>query len=123
MIALLIGFLLMLLGLVAAFSRKNLIRIIIGFTIFDTGINIVIVAIGYIKGKTAPILDSAVSTAGSAAAGFEAVKKVVDPVPSALVLTAIVIGLAVTALLLAYTIRLVKLGKSINIDDYEEQKW
>jgi multisubunit Na+/H+ antiporter MnhC subunit len=123
MIALLTGLVLMLLGLIAAFTRKDLIRIIIGFSIFDSGVNIVIVALGYVKGKTAPIIDSAVSTAGNATAGIEAVNKVVDPIPSALVLTAIVIGLAVTALLLAYTIRLSKLGKSTSIDDYEEQKW
>lgn len=123
MIVLITGMLIMLLGLVAAFTRRDLIRIIIGFSIFDTGVNIVIVAIGYVKGKTAPILDSAVSSADHLKAGYEAVTKVVDPVPSALVLTAIVIGLAVTALLLAYTIRLSKHGHSTNIDDYEEQKW
>lgn len=123
MIILITGLLLIVCGLVAAFTRKNLIRIIIGFSILDTGINIIIVAIGYVKGKTAPIIDSAVSNAPASLAGLEAVKKVVDPVPSALVLTAIVIGLAVTALLLSYVIRLHKYGRSLNIDEYEEQKW
>jgi multisubunit Na+/H+ antiporter MnhC subunit len=123
MIVLLTGLILIIIGIWAILSRKHLVRIIIGFGIIDTGINLVIVAIGFVKGKTAPILDSAVSTASGAKAGIEAVSKVIDPVPSALVLTAIVIGLAVTALMLAYVIRLYKLQHSVNIDDYEEQKW
>lgn len=123
MIVLLTGFILIIIGIWAILSRKHLVKIIIGFGLIDTGINLIIVAIGYVKGKTAPIIDSAVSTASGAKAGMEAVSKVVDPVPSALVLTAIVIGLAVTALMLAYSIRLFKLKQSVNIDDFEEQKW
>lgn len=123
MIVLMIGFLLVLIGIWAMLTRKDIIRIIIGFAITDTGINILLVAIGYVKGKTAPIIDSAVTTATGAAAGIQAVDKVVDPVPSALVLTAIVIGLAVTALMLAYAIRMYKTKGSLNIDDFEEQKW
>jgi multisubunit Na+/H+ antiporter MnhC subunit len=117
------GALLILIGSWTFLVRKDLIRMIIGFSIADTGVNLIIVAIGYLKGRTAPIIDRAVSVADPAKAGLEAVSKVIDPVPSALVLTAIVIGLAVTGLMLAYVIRLNKLGKSINIDDYEEQKW
>jgi len=123
MIVMLTGLLLILIGIWAMLTRKDIIRIIIGFAIVDTGINLVLVAIGYIKGKTAPIIDSAVTTAKGAAAGIQAVDKVVDPVPSALVLTAIVIGLAVTALMLSYAIRMFKTKKSLNIDDYEELKW
>jgi len=123
MIVLLTGFMLIIIGIWAILSRKHLVRIVIGFSIIDTGINLVIVAIGYVKGKTAPIIDTAVSLASGSKAGLEAVNKVIDPVPSALVLTAIVIGLAVTALMLAYTIRMFKLKQSVNIDDFEEQKW
>ncbi|MFO7659353.1 MAG: sodium:proton antiporter [Candidatus Cloacimonadaceae bacterium] len=123
MIVMITGFLLVLIGIWAMLTRKDLIRIIIGFAITDTGINVLLVAIGYVKGKTAPIIDSTVTEATGALAGMQAVDKVVDPVPSALVLTAIVIGLAVTALMLAYAIRLYKTKGSLNIDDYEEQKW
>lgn len=123
MIILITGFLLVLIGIWAMLTRKDLIRIIIGFAITDTGINVLLVAIGYVKGKTAPIIDSAVTDATGALAGIQAVDKVVDPVPSALVLTAIVIGLAVTALMLAYAIRMYKTKGSLNIDDFEEQKW
>ncbi len=123
MIVLITGFALILIGFWAMLTRKYLIRIIIGFAIADTGINVLLVAIGYVKGKTAPIIDSAVTSAKGALAGFQAMDKVVDPVPSALVLTAIVIGLAVTALMLAFAIRMYKAKGSLNIDDYEEQKW
>jgi multisubunit Na+/H+ antiporter MnhC subunit len=123
MIILITGLLLIIIGFWAMLTRKHLIRIIIGFAIMDTGINIVLVAIGYVKGKTAPIIDKAVTMAQGAEAGIQAVDKVVDPVPSALVLTAIVIGLAVTALMLAYAIRMYKAGNSLDIDDFEEQKW
>jgi len=108
--------LLILIGLWAIIVKKNIIRMILGFSILDTGVNILIVNVGYIKGRTAPIIDSALKNA-------DAVHKVVDPIPSALVLTAIVIGLAVTALMLSYAVRMYKEKTSMSIDDYEELKW
>jgi multisubunit Na+/H+ antiporter MnhC subunit len=53
----------------------------------------------------------------------EAAARVVDPVPSALVLTAIVIGLAVTALMLTYAVSLYRRKGSLQISDYKELKW
>ena len=46
-----------------------------------------------------------------------------DPVPQALVLTAIVIGLGVTAVMLSYVIRLYALRKSLDIRDFGRLKW
>lgn len=123
MILILTGVLLILIGIWAILTRKDLIRIIIGFAITDTGINLVLVAIGYVRGKTAPIIDRAVSGAVGKAAGLEAIGKVVDPIPSALVLTAIVIGLAVTALMLSYAVRMYRSKGSLDIDEFKEQKW
>ena len=111
-----LGFILVFIGFWGMLTQKNIIKIIIGFSIADTGIHLIIVAIGYIKDRTAPILDAAVSTG-------DAVNKVVDPIPSALVLTAIVIGLAVTALMLTYAIQMYKHKRSLDISDYEELKW
>lgn len=111
-----IGFLLIVIGFWGMLTRKNLFRIILGFSIVDTGIHLIIVSIGYIKGKTAPIFDAAVSTEN-------AVNKVVDPIPSALVLTAIVIGLATTSLMLVYVIQMHKNKHSLDISKYEESKW
>ncbi|HDR91063.1 MAG TPA: cation:proton antiporter [candidate division Zixibacteria bacterium] len=115
-VAIVIGFLLFLFGLLAVLTRKNLIKMIIGFSIMDTGIHLIMVAIGHIDGKTAPILDKHHIRR-------EAIQMVVDPIPSALVLTAIVIGLAVTSLMLAYVVMLYKKRKSLSIDDYNDLKW
>ncbi|MDY6915006.1 MAG: cation:proton antiporter subunit C [Candidatus Cloacimonadota bacterium] len=111
-----IGLLLIVVGLWAMLTQKNIIKIILGFSIIDTGIHLLIISIGFIKGKTAPILDKAVEME-------KAVEKVVDPIPSALVLTAIVIGLAITALMLSYAVQLHKMKKSLDINDFEELKW
>ncbi len=113
-ITLFIGIALIVIGLWAMLTRRNIIKIIIGFSIIDTGVHLIIVSLGYLKNATAPIFTDQI-TPGSV--------KVVDPVPSALVLTAIVIGLAVTAVMLAYAINMVKSGKSLSIDDYKELKW
>jgi len=111
-----LGAVLVLIGLWGMLTQKNIIKIIIGFSIMDTGIHILIVSIGYIKGGTAPIIDKAVPKASAAS-------RVVDPLPSALVLTAIVIGLAVTALMLVYAIQLYKQKGSLDINDYKELRW
>ena len=111
-----IGFVLVLIGLWGMLTRKNLIKIIIGFSIIDTGIHLVMVSVGYLPGRTAPIINEAVDRARAAS-------QVVDPIPSALVLTAIVIGLAITALMLTYAVSLYKKRLSLNIDDYKELKW
>jgi len=111
-----IGFTLIIVGLWGMLTQRNLIKIIIGFSIIDTGIHLLIVSIGYIKGRTAPIIDAAIAKA-------DAVNRVVDPIPSALVLTAIVIGLAVTALMLVYAVNLYQRKQSLDINDFEELKW
>jgi multicomponent Na+:H+ antiporter subunit C len=48
--------------------------------------------------------------------------RAVDPIPSALVVTAIVIGLAVTAMMLAFAIRLYEARKTLSIDAFTESK-
>ena len=115
-IAIFIGFALIIIGIYGILTQKNILKIIIGFTIFDTGLHVVLVSIAYIKNSTAPILDSAVDIKNAA-------HNVADPVPQALVLTAIVIGLGVTALMLAYAINMYKTKKSLEINDFTDLKW
>jgi len=95
--------------------HKNIIRMIIGFSLIDTGIHMVMVAIGYVTGGSAPIIDEAVSAT-------QAAGRIVDPVPSALVLTAIVIGLGVTAVMLSFAVRIYRTRNSLSIDDCAESK-
>jgi multisubunit Na+/H+ antiporter MnhC subunit len=110
------GFILVLIGLWGMLTHRNILRIIIGFSLVDTGIHIVIVSIGYVTDGTAPIIDRALSRS-------DASSRAVDPIPSALVVTAIVIGLAVTAIMLAYAIRLYETRKTLSIDAFTESKW
>ena len=110
------GFGLALIGLWGMLTHRNILRIIIGFTLIDTGLNIVMVATGYVTGGTAPIIDRALGKA-------DAAQRAIDPIPSALVVTAIVIGLSVTAVMLAYAIRLYAAKKTLSIDAFTESKW
>ncbi len=108
--------LLIIIGLWALVTQRNLIKVILGFSIIDTGVHMFLVAIGYRKDGTAPIFDGELEVS-------EALTRGVDPIPSALVLTAIVIGLAVTALMLSYAVRAVQKNQSLTIDDMKELKW
>lgn len=110
------GLILILIGLWGMLTHRNILRIIIAFSLIGTGTHIVIVAIGYVANGTAPIIDRALPLS-------EAADRAVDPVPSALVVTAIVIGLAVTAIMLAYAIRLYESKNTLSIDAFTESKW
>jgi len=115
-IAMTTGFILILMGLYGALTNKNILRMIVSFTVANTGTNLVLIAVGYLPGRTAPILDAAVPSA-------EAAALIIDPVPQALVLTAIVIGLGVTALMLAYAYRLFEAKHTLDISKFTELKW
>ena len=115
-IAMATGFILILIGLFGALTNRNILRMIVAFTVADTGVNLVIVGVGYMRGRTAPILDSAVAAA-------DAVARIIDPVPQALVLTAIVIGVGVTALMLAYSYKQYEKKHTLDIAKFTELKW
>ena len=115
-IAIAAGFGLILIGLYGALTNRNMLRMIVAFTVANTGVNLVLVAVGHMFGRTAPILDSVVPAA-------EAASRIIDPVPQALVLTAIVIGVGVTALMLAYVYRLYQTKHTLDIAKYSELKW
>ena len=92
------GLALVLIGLWGMLSHKHLIRIVIGFSLLDTGVHMVMVSIGYVSSRTAPIIDEAVDVAAAAS-------QVIDPLPSALVLTAIVISFGMTAFVVILALR------------------
>ncbi|MFQ5867259.1 MAG: sodium:proton antiporter [bacterium] len=87
--------LLLLIGLYGVLVKRNLIKIIIGLSIMEYALFLFFAIIGYQKGGTAPIISK----------GFEKAL-FVDPLPQALVLTAIVIGLGVMALLVSIAVRI-----------------
>lgn len=104
---------LILTGLYAVLTKKNLLKIVIGLSIIDGGLHLLFVAIGYINGGTSPIFSPEVSSSDV----------MVDPVPQALVLTAIVIGFAVTAVALSLVIRLYRHHHTVSIDEIKNLKW
>jgi multicomponent Na+:H+ antiporter subunit C len=105
--------LMILIGLYAVLVKSNLVKIVIGLSIMDAGIHLLFIAIGYVQDKTAPIFSKEALSA----------KDMVDPVPQALVLTAIVIGLAVTAVALGVVIRLYNHHKTLDVKKIRTLKW
>ena len=95
MIAYLMCFALFLVGLYGVITRRNLVKIAISLTVMEFSTFLFFALIGYVKDGVAPIIDP-----------NDPVKVYVDPLPQALVLTAIVIGLATTAMMMAVIIRL-----------------
>ncbi len=89
---------LMAVGLYAILFERNLIKIAIGVTIIEAATNLFLIILGYRAGGTVPIY----TFAGK---GY---KNMVLPTPQALTLTAIVIGLATTALLLSLIVWIYK---------------
>jgi len=83
-------------GVYAVVAKKNLIKIVIGMLIIEYAVNLMLVLVGYRKDGLAPIITEA----------EESTAAFVDPLPQALVVTSIVIGLAMAALMVALCVRL-----------------
>ena len=86
-------------GLYAIVAKKNLIKVIIGVMVIEYAVNLFLILLGYRAGGIAPILTPSMSDADFAG-------RTVDPLPQALILTSIVIGVGVLALMVAIVIRL-----------------
>ncbi len=106
-----VAVLLLVLGLYAVCTQKNLIKVVLGLGIIDYGINLLIVSIGWNDGSTAPIFTISDLINGVSSNFF------VDPVPQALTLTSIVIGACVDAMALALVIMIYRKYKTINSDE------
>ena len=87
--------------------QKNLIKKIIGLNIMDTAIYLFLAEKGYITGRAAPIVVN----------GIQDVEAYINPVPSGLVLTGIVVSVSVTALMLSLTIRLYRRYHTLDLDE------
>ncbi len=90
--------LLLMVGLFGALTQKNLIKIILCVAVIEYSVNLFLILIGYRAAGAAPIRAEAVEPGFAAGA--------VDPLPQAMVLTAIVIGLGVLALMVSIALRL-----------------
>ena len=82
--------LLVLIGLAVIVTKRDLIKMVMGLALVEAGVNLLLVATGYISGGVAPIFTNAPST------------DMVMATVQAMTLTNIVIGIATTALLLSF---------------------
>ena len=101
-----VAVLLFCIGFTTLLLKRNIIKKIIGFNIMDTAIYLFLTSVGYIEGRTAPILADGVMDASH----------YINPIPSGLVLTGIVVSVSVSALMLSLTIRLYRKYHTLDID-------
>ncbi|MCI9295947.1 MAG: cation:proton antiporter subunit C [Lachnospiraceae bacterium] len=87
--------------------QKNLIKKIIGLNIMDTAVYLFLAEKGYIAGRAAPIVVN----------GVQEVEAYINPIPSGLVLTGIVVSVSVTALMLSLTVRLYQRYHTLDLDE------
>jgi multicomponent Na+:H+ antiporter subunit C len=99
----------MIAGLFIVIARNNLIKKLVGLSIFQTAVYLLYIAPGKLVGGTAPI----------AADGYSVYS---NPLPHVLILTAIVVGVATLALGLALTVRIHEAYDSIEEDEILERE-
>ena len=98
---------LMMTGFYIVISRHNLIKKVIGLNIFQTSVFLLYISIGKLRGGTAPIVEP----------GLE---KYSNPLPSVLILTAIVVGVATTSVALALVVRIREAYGTVEEDEILE---
>ena len=97
---------LMMIGFYAFIGRGNLVKKVVGLNVFQASVFLLFISMGKVAGGTAPIL----------AEGFELYS---NPLPHVLILTAIVVGVATTALGLALIVRIKEAYGTIEDDELE----
>ena len=100
---------LMMIGFYIVISHNNLVKKIVGLNIFQVSVFVFYITMAKIKGGTAPILD-------------EGIEIYTNPLPHVLILTAIVVGVATTALGLALVVRIRDAYGTIEDDELENQE-
>lgn len=94
-------------GFTILLLQRNLIRKIIGLNIMDTAVYLFLASMGYIQGRTAPIAPADAAVVA---------EKYINPIPTGLVLTGIVVSVSFTGIMLALTIRLYRRYGTLDID-------
>lgn len=100
---------LMMTGLYVILASSNLIKKVVGLNIFQTSVFILYISIGTLSGGTAPIY-------------VEGVTNYANPLPHVLILTAIVVGVATTAVALALAVRIHSAYGSVEESDIKKQE-
>ena len=94
-------------GFATLLFNKNLIKKIIGFNIMDTAIYLFLAVKGYVDGRKTPIVVN----------GVQDMEAYINPIPSGLVLTGIVVSVSVTALMLSMTAILYSKYHTLDLDE------
>lgn len=94
-------------GFTTLLLNRNMIKKIMGLNIMDTAIYLFLAAKGYIEGRKVPIVTGTVPEP----------ETYINPIPSGLVLTGIVVSVSVTAVMLSLTIRLYRRYRTLDIDE------
>lgn len=98
-------------GLIALLFKRNIVKLLMGITLIEAAVNLFLVALGYRHDAIAPIFTSAPAHARMAL-----------PTMQALTLTAIVIGVATSAMMLAFAIVLYRRYGTTNVTKMKEMK-
>ncbi len=106
---------LFLVGLFGLLTQRNIIKIIISVSIIESAVNLFLVLVGYRKEGLAPIITRHTSHG-------KIMELSVDPFPQAMVVTSIVIGLSVMALMIAIALRLYHIYGTYNIDEIKKKQ-
>lgn len=93
-------------GLYTVLTHPNLIKKIIGINIMETSVFLFFVSIGYIAGGRAPIITEGVP-----------LHRYVNPLPSAMILTGIVVAVSITAYALSIIVKIYDAYGTINLDE------
>lgn len=96
--------LLMMVGLYIVTANANLVKKVVGLSVFQSAVFILYISLGKVDGGSAPIVS-------------EAVQVYSNPLPHVLILTAIVVGVATTAVALALAVRIHQAYGSLEEDE------
>lgn len=102
-----VAMILFVIGFMNLLLQKNLIKKIIGLNIMDSAVYLFLAEKGYINGRTVPIIVD----------GIQEVETYINPIPSGLVLTGIVVSVSVSALMLSLTVRLYRRYHTLDLDE------
>ena len=94
-------------GFATLLLHRNLFKKILGLNIMDTASCLLLTSMGYIEGRTAPIIVD----------GVTEVSRYGNPLPAGLVLTGIVVSVSVTAVMLALTVKLYERYHTLDLDE------
>ncbi|MGM9604943.1 MAG: sodium:proton antiporter [Faecousia sp.] len=94
-------------GFATLLLHRNLFKKILGLNIMDTASCLLLTSMGYIEGRTAPIIVDGVTD----------VERYGNPLPAGLVLTGIVVSVSVTAVMLALTVKLYERYHTLDLDE------